>query len=160
MRNFTKYLMSGCIGGGLFCVIFSIQWIILETRPVMTAYFPPFLVGFLSGLVVLFLRTRWEDEAASAERHRMKAIMEIAGAVCHETNQPLQIIKGNLELLLLDINEDDEVYGKLQKILAEVERIAGITKKLENIDQYKTKNYLSGKIIDIDGSCSSGESDP
>ncbi len=148
----SKYIFSGLIGSGIFCSIFSMQWFLLNTKPVLIAYFPPFLVGFVSGIVIYFLKTRWESEAASKEREKMKAITEITGAVCHETNQPLQVIIGNLELFLLDLEKESDSYNQIVKIHNEVERIAEITQKLQNINQYKTKKYLSGKIIDIDAS--------
>lgn len=118
------------------------------------AYIPPMSVGFLTGVVICIFKIRWENEAVSKEQDRMKAIRETAGAVCHETNQPLQVIISNLEIMLMDLNDGTKMHSDLTAVLRQVERIAEITRKLHAINKYKTKPYLSGRIIDIDESSS------
>ena len=39
-----------------------------------------------------------------------------AGAVCHELNQPLQVVSGFSEMLLLETNENDKNYETLKTI--------------------------------------------
>jgi signal transduction histidine kinase len=36
-------------------------------------------------------------------REKLQAVLELAGAVCHELNQPIQAILGHSELLLMDL---------------------------------------------------------
>ncbi len=74
----------------------------------------------------------------------------MAGAVCHELNQPLQAILGHSELLIMGINHNDPKYKQLKIIIEQVERIRDLTRKLQKITTYKTKNYQDEKIIDIE----------
>ncbi len=81
------------------------------------------------------------------KREKLQGVLEMAGATCHELNQPLQNIVFMLDELLEKFPQDatcDEIKGQ-------VERIRSITSKLENITTYETKDYIQGtKIIDID----------
>ncbi|NOX34662.1 MAG: PAS domain S-box protein [Deltaproteobacteria bacterium] len=80
------------------------------------------------------------------------AAIETAGGICHEMNQPLQVILGNLELLKLHIEKDDPNINFINIILSQTEKLGIITKKLSNITRYKTKEYIKGTIFDIDRS--------
>ena len=74
----------------------------------------------------------------------------MAGAVCHEFNQPLQSISTYSELLMMEIDKKNPTYEKIKEIKGQVARMGGITKKLMHITKYETKGYLMGQIIDID----------
>jgi len=80
------------------------------------------------------------------------AAIETAGGICHEMNQPLQVILGNLELLKLNIEKNDPNLKFIDIVLSQIEKLGLITKKLTNITQYKTKEYIKGTIFDIDRS--------
>ena len=80
------------------------------------------------------------------------AAIETAGGICHEMNQPLQVILGNLELLKLNMKADDPNLNFINAILSQTEKLGLITKKLTHITHYKTKEYLKGTIFDIDKS--------
>ncbi len=84
-------------------------------------------------------------------RGKTQGVLEMAGAVCHELNQPLQAIMGHTQLLLLDIQEETPHREALQKIYQQVERLGTITRKLMRITHYETRDYVNGKkIIDLD----------
>jgi sigma-B regulation protein RsbU (phosphoserine phosphatase) len=87
---------------------------------------------------------------ALLEKEKLQAVFETAGAVCHEMNQPLQVVSGVAELLLLDMKNTDPHYEKLMTIMEQTGRMGEITNKLMKITKYKTKKYLKGKIVDID----------
>jgi|GEM_PF-2943366 two-component system, cell cycle sensor histidine kinase and response regulator CckA len=90
-----------------------------------------------------------EEERKKTER--LQIIIETAGAVCHELNQPLMAISGYSELILLGITKDDPMYDKNLKILEQISRMGEITGKLMGVTKYRTKPVgRSGKIIDID----------
>ena len=89
-------------------------------------------------------------EQARIEQEKLQGIIEMSGAVCHEMNQPLMAISGYSELMLMDPVEDGSAKERLTKIREQVERLAKITQKLMKITKYETKEYLNGKIIDID----------
>ena len=51
-------------------------------------------------------------EARLLLNEQMKGVVEMAGAVCHELNQPLQMILGNAEIMLLDLEPDHPVQSE------------------------------------------------
>jgi PAS domain S-box-containing protein len=93
-----------------------------------------------------------------AEKERLKkekllGVLEMAGAACHELNQPLQIVSGYYELFLSEIPDDHPLIENLNIIRDQIERMARITKKIMKITKYRTKPYIKGSmIIDIDKS--------
>lgn len=94
------------------------------------------------------------------EKEKLQGVLEMAGAVCHELNQPLQAVSGWSELLLMDLPEKDPNCTALRNIKASVNRIGELTRKIMMISTYKTMDYLSRsrKIIDINKSAfSQGE---
>ncbi len=91
------------------------------------------------------------------QREKLQGVIEMAGAVCHELNQPLQAVSGYSELLMGDVSEDNPLYGDIKKIKAEISRMGQITRKLMHITRYETKDYIEGaKIIDIDRASDKG----
>jgi len=106
------------------------------------------LEGFVSDISD---RVKAEDERL--QREKLQSVLETAGAVCHELNQPLQSIVGYSELLLLDIAKEDPAHEKVRIVFEQAERMGKITRKLMKITRYKTKDYGDGsKIIDIEKS--------
>lgn len=88
------------------------------------------------------------------KREKLQTIVELAGAVCHEFNQPLQIILGHCELMKDSQNLDDEKKRDLEVIINEIHKMRSLTRNLSNITKYETKEYLRSKIIDINRSSS------
>lgn len=89
---------------------------------------------------------------------KLKGILEMAGAVCHELNQPLQYISGSLELLLMALSQKDPNYEEIAKVKRQVDKMGRITKKLMGITTYETTEYVGDtKIIDIYGSSGNPE---
>lgn len=94
---------------------------------------------------------RKQAEEERLEREKLQSILEIAGAVCHELNQPMQAISGYSEMLMADISKDNPLYEDFKEIKRQIVRMANITKKLMRITRYETRDYIGGKrIIDID----------
>jgi PAS domain S-box-containing protein len=92
-------------------------------------------------------------EAERLQKEKMQGVLEMAGAACHELNQPMTVIKAYSELLLRRISEDHIRLGMARKIKQEIDRMTIKTKKIMHITKYETKNYVQGvKIIDIDKS--------
>ena len=85
------------------------------------------------------------------QREKLRGVVEMAGATCHEFNQPMQVISGYSELLLKQIPQDSPLHSKALKIKEASEIMAEITAKLQQITRYETREYFDGvKIIDID----------
>lgn len=88
------------------------------------------------------------------EEEKFKSVLEMAGAVCHELNQPLHAISGYSELLLLDMDEKNPKHKAVKTICEQTERMGVITAKLMKITRYKTRSYLNNtSIIDLEESC-------
>ena len=83
------------------------------------------------------------------KRKRLESVLEMAGTVCHEMSQPMQTILGNCELLLMDMDEHDPFYDRINTIKTQMDRMSTLTKKLMNIREYRTVQYSNGTIIDI-----------
>ena len=85
------------------------------------------------------------------KEEKLRGVLEIAGAVCHELNQPLQVISGISELLLMENFEDNRQHNDIRKIRDQVFRMAEITKKLMGITRYSARDYIGKTMIfDID----------
>ncbi|PKN08642.1 MAG: hypothetical protein CVU72_02845 [Deltaproteobacteria bacterium HGW-Deltaproteobacteria-7] len=96
-------------------------------------------------------RKRAEEERYHYEK--LHGVLEMAGAVCHELNQPMQIISGYSEMLLKDTAEDDPVHIKVDKINKQIRRMSTITKKLMRIKDSQTEDYAGfSRIININKS--------
>jgi DNA-binding response OmpR family regulator len=92
------------------------------------------------------------------EREKLQGVLEMAGAVCHELNQPLQVVSAYSEMLLMDLPESDSKYKMLTSIYSGVTRIGELTDKIMRITRYKSRPYLSnGKIVDIERSSQDGK---
>jgi len=86
-------------------------------------------------------------------KEKLQGALEMAGAICHEMNQPLQNITGYAEILGINISPDDPAYRNISMIQDQIDRLGTITKKLMRITRYKTKSYAGdSKIFDIEQS--------
>jgi len=96
---------------------------------------------------------RAQAETEKLEREKVQAVLETAGAVCHEMNQPLQGITSLSETLLMNLRAE-ELYGpQVKRIMDLTSRMSAITRKLMGITKYETKDYVQGiRIIDLDKS--------
>ncbi|RPH51237.1 MAG: PAS domain S-box protein [Desulfobacteraceae bacterium] len=93
---------------------------------------------------------RIKSEKEKMQKEKLQGVLEMAGAICHEMNQPIQTISTYLEILLSENKEKTGLHDKIEKITSQIERLKMITKKLSGITRYETLDYPSGiKIIDI-----------
>ncbi len=107
--------------------------------------------GNLSGSVAVLSDLTDKNHAAlnRMQKERLEGVLEIAGAVCHEFNQPLQTISGYTELMAMNL-DGHEAHAYIDKLTDQIERMRGITDKLQGVTRYETKDYAGNtKIIDI-----------
>lgn len=84
------------------------------------------------------------------ENQRLQGVVEMAGAVCHELNQPIQTVSGFAELMMMKADEKDPLIPYARKIKKQVDRMGEITGKLMRVTAYRTKDHDSvTRIIDI-----------
>ena len=126
-----------------------------DSVPVLKSVIPV-LIGDQECLIESFIdiRDQKNSESERLQREKLQGVIELAGAVCHEMNQPMQAVSGHADLLMLEVNPDDRVHRRVATIAEQVTRMGEITKKLMSITHYKTKDYLSGQIFDIEQAAS------
>lgn len=112
----------------------------------------PVTIGEQACLIESFIdmRDQKHSEFERMQREKLQGVIELAGAVCHEMNQPMQAVSGHADLLMLEADSNNPLYKRVAAIINQVTRMGEITKKLMSITRYKTKDYLSGQIFDID----------
>jgi DNA-binding response OmpR family regulator len=100
------------------------------------------------GCRFLDLQSRLRDQ------ERLQGVVQMAGAVCHEMNQPLQIILTSTEFLLMDLSPQDPNYEIVVTIQNGVRRLSDVTHRIMCITEVHTQEYLSGEnhIVDLDKS--------
>lgn len=104
--------------------------------------------GMLCALVGWLLA---KARQASLRQQKLKGAMELAGAACHELNQPMQVVLGYSELLINDMQPGNPADGKLREIIVHIEKMDRILKKVRAITRYEAMDYIEGiRIIDID----------
>jgi PAS domain S-box-containing protein len=92
-------------------------------------------------------------EEESLQRSKLEAVLEIAGAVCHELNQPLMALGGYHELIRFNLDEQSSAKKYLVKAHKQAQRMADLTSRLMSITRYETRDYTGGKkILDIEKS--------
>ena len=116
---------------------------------------------FASGLLIaiilvlvlenIAMKKRRQLEEERLQREKLQGVIEMAGAACHELNQPLQVLSVHSHYLLNDLPEDSPLLEKIKMIKEMTDQLGQITKKIMHITKYETKEYIEGsKIIDID----------
>ncbi len=99
---------------------------------------------------------RRHAEKQQLHREKIQVILEVAGTVCHELIQPMQIISMCAQLILINENHsnennESEYYVKVKTIYEQIERMKTITEKLKRITRYETIDYVDGiKIVDLE----------
>lgn len=95
-----------------------------------------------------------ELQTELARKEKLQGVLEMARTVCHEINQPLHVLSGLSDLILLHIDKDDPKYTLTTKIKSQVFRIGELTRKIMRMTSYQIKDYMDGRsrIIDIEKS--------
>ncbi len=107
--------------------------------------------GRLSGSVAALSDLTEKNRAAQdrIQKEKLEGVLETAGAVCHELNQPLQALSGFTELIAAKL-ADHEAGAYIEKIITQIERMRDITDNLQGITRYETTDYAGNtRIIDI-----------
>lgn len=90
-------------------------------------------------------------EEERLQQEKMKSIIEIAGAVCHELNQPMTVVSVTCDLLLMNRFSREEADEKIRIIKNQLKRMTNMTHKLMNLTRYETREYMHGtNIVDLD----------
>ena len=108
--------------------------------------------GQAAGSVGVMLDLTQKNRAARerAQREKFQGVLETAGGVCHEMNQPLQVISGYAEIMMNETPPEHKMFRMARQVSEQVDRMADITTKLQKITHYETMDYGEhARIIDI-----------
>ena len=84
-------------------------------------------------------------------------MLELAGAIGHEFNQPLMALQGFIDIVQTKFAGTAGISEYLNKMRQQVQRLSALTRKLRQITQYRTKDYAGGEtIIDIEKAAGKG----
>lgn len=104
--------------------------------------------GIFSGMIGMLIAI---IRHARTQKIKLRAVMELAGAACHELNQPMQVVLGYAEMLSKNMVEKENIVQIHNEIIVQIKRMDSILKKIKNITSYETREYVHGiKIIDIE----------
>jgi len=84
-------------------------------------------------------------------QERLQGVLQMAGAACHEMNQPLQIILTCSESLTANLSPQDPNYEVAVAIQDGVKRLGDVTSRMMNITSVRTREFLNGEkqIVDL-----------
>lgn len=108
--------------------------------------------GKFSGKVAILedINDRKRAQEERLAREKLQAVIETAGAACHELNQPLQAMVTALELAIFEGGDRDPMRARLQRIKEEMGRMMSITHGLRRITEHHTTPYLNDiQILDL-----------
>ncbi len=80
-----------------------------------------------------------ELRAKLAEASRLSDVVSLAGAAAHDMNQPLTVMSGITELLLMDADPDDPTFEDMETLRRATQRLCDIVGKLSAVTTYHRK---------------------
>ncbi|MDP3282927.1 MAG: histidine kinase dimerization/phospho-acceptor domain-containing protein [Desulfobacterales bacterium] len=87
-----------------------------------------------------------EEEKIDYQAKLEKCLLETR-AICHELSQPITVISGYSELLLLNKTKDDPQYEKLFEIKKQADVIDKIVRRLRYFVKYTMSDNSPGNEI-------------
>lgn len=100
---------------------------------------------------LLDITSRKHAQIQKEEKVRLEAMIETAGAACHELNQPLQALAIQVELLRQQLINDTKALVRIEDLMTQLNRMANITHQLQSVTQYETTDYMGqAKILDLE----------
>lgn|GEM_PF-1867386 len=100
--------------------------------------------GILSLLTDITERKKLEAQFLQAQK--MDAIGRLAGGIAHDFNNILTVIEGNVNLVLLSLNQQDPLYQDLDQIERAVKKAAKLTTQLL---AFSRKQTLQPKVVNL-----------
>lgn len=111
--------------------------------------FSAWAVGLTSAATIHILYRRAERAIEQAARD--ETIVQLAGAVAHELNQPLTVVVSTAELIRDRERSPDELRTLVERMAEASLRMADIVSKLQHATSYRSKSYVGKvRIVDLD----------
>jgi len=86
-------------------------------------------------------------EEEKAHLSKLRGFLETTRSICHELSQPITVISGYSELLLMNKTEDDPQYEKLFEIKKQADVIDKIVRRLRYLVKYTMSDNSQGNEI-------------
>ena len=81
---------------------------------------------------------------------RTSVLAQLAGAAAHELNQPLTSVMGCVDLLRAGLERGEVDQALTDLLYSETSRMAEIVRRIGQLTQYRTRDYVRGiKILDL-----------
>lgn len=79
------------------------------------------------------------DRFEQSDTERLEGVIQMLRALGHDMCQPLTVILGQAEMMTLTQTQNEDVTRRLNQIIAEAEKLEGMTRKLSQIihDRHK-----------------------
>lgn len=107
---------------------------------------------------VVDITARRQEEETRREAERTRVLVETAGAAAHEINQPLTVIIGLAQIMLLNESLDASLRRDVETIHEAGQKIREIVLRMQDLQKYITKPYLGeARIIDFDAAAQKRE---
>jgi len=107
------------------------------------------VTGLVSAAAIHLLHRRAEKVSQRAARDQ--TVVQLAGAVAHELNQPLTVLISSGELICHPGRTPDDMREVATRMVDASQRISDIVEKLHRATHYITKDYVAGiKIVELD----------
>lgn len=87
------------------------------------------------------------SEKEKIYKKKFEQLIETTRSICHELSQPITVISGYSELLLLKKAEKDQQYEKLLEIKKQADIVDGTIRRLRNIVKYSMSDGVKGNEI-------------
>ncbi len=109
---------------------------------------------FVAGITFIVSKRLSSAIERDIERKKLAAIIELAGATAHEMRQPMTVVHNLICLFKEKFERREPITEEEMNIINnQCDRMNNIIRKMLNITDYKTKDYVKGKkIIDLDES--------
>jgi PAS domain S-box-containing protein len=108
--------------------------------------------GEVTGVIFSFadISDRKRAQEAEREAERQRVMIESLGAACHHLGQPATILLANLGVMQEKVDKSDPTVRELVQMSTEAaEALGAILHKLNEVSEYKTTQYLSGREGDL-----------
>lgn len=93
-------------------------------------------------------KKKYEEEMIQKEK--LQSVIELAGAVAHELNQPLTGITGYCALIKEEIDNAHPLYKDISEIEKQAARLEKLVNKFQNIARLENQGYSgTNKILDL-----------
>jgi len=109
-----------------------------------------------SGIITHYVKTGIDitdyknSQIEKIKQEKLISTIELAGAVSHEINQPLQVILGYIDIIHDHLKDNQSFHKTIKSINANINRITLICEKIKNITEYNTIQYVNkSQIFDI-----------